>query len=144
MLRSILLQVTQGIGQKRSRPLRLFALVCALSAGFGWMLSAAQAASLFWFKQYKVPTPDSAPRHITVGSDGNLWFTEGAEFFTPNADPDTGGTFHNQIGRITPAGEITEFRVEGCQCFLNDIAQGPDNILYYTSNNQRLGRITTT
>ena len=78
-----------------------------------------------------------------MGSDGNLWFTEGNEFFTPNSDPETGGTFHNQIGRITPEGEITEFRVDGCQCFLNDIVQGPDDILYFTTNNQGLGRITT-
>ena len=74
---------------------------------------------------------------ITVGIDGNLWFTEGNEFFTPN--PDTGGTFQNRIGKITPAGEITEYRVDGCDCFLNDIVQGPDNVLYFTTNNQDLG-----
>jgi virginiamycin B lyase len=132
---------------ERSQALRLFAMVFALVAGLaivlGAMLSATQAASLFSFKQFRVPTDNSEPRHITVGSDGNLWFTEGADFFTPNDDPDTGGTFHNQIGRITPTGEITEFRVEGCQCFLNDIVQGPNNILYFTTNNQGLGRITT-
>jgi sugar lactone lactonase YvrE len=33
--------------------------------------------------------------------------------------------------------------VEGCQCFLNDIEQGPNGVLYFTTNNQRLGRITT-
>ncbi len=133
--------------RERSPALRLFALgfaiVAALAMALGATLSGAQAAGLFKFTQYRVPTADSEPRHITVGSDGNLWFTEGADFFTPNDDPDTGGTFHNQIGRITPEGEITEFRVEGCQCFLNDIVQGPNNILYFTHNNQGLGRITT-
>lgn len=134
--------------RERSQVLRLFALgfaiVAALAIALGATLSAAQAApSPFKFTEYKVPTADSEPRFLTVGSDGNLWFTEGADFFTPNADPETGGTFHNQIGRITPAGEITEFRVEGCQCFLNDIVQGPNNILYYTTNNEGLGRITT-
>jgi streptogramin lyase len=135
------------LGRDRSRALRLFALVFALVAALvivlGAMLSATQAASLFSFKQFRVPTDNSEPSHITVGSDGNLWFTEGADFFTPNDDPDTGGTFHNQIGRITPTGKITEFRVEGCQCFLNDIVQGPNNILYFTTNNAGLGRITT-
>jgi virginiamycin B lyase len=133
---------------RRPSALRLvavvFALVVGLAIALGAMLSAAQAApSLFKFTQYKVPTANSEPRYVTPGSDGNLWFTEGADFFTPNADPDTGGTFHNQIGRITPTGEITEFRVEGCQCFLNDIVQGPGGVLYYTTNNQGLGRITT-
>ena len=133
--------------REHSQVLRLFALgfaiVAALAIALGATLSAAQAARLFKFTQYKVPTADSEPRHITVGSDGNLWFTEGGEFFTPNPDPETGGTFHNQIGRITPTGEITEFRIDGCQCFLNDIVQGPNNILYYTTNNEGLGRITT-
>jgi streptogramin lyase len=133
---------------RRPSTLRLFALALALLVGLavalGATLSVAQAApSSFRFTQHKVPTADSEPRYITPGSDGNLWFTEGADFFTPNDDPDTGGAFHNQIGRITPAGEITEFRVEGCQCFLNDIVQGPNDVLYYTSNNQGLGRITT-
>jgi virginiamycin B lyase len=133
--------------RERSQVLGLFALgfaiVAALAIALGATLSAAQAAGLFSFKQFQVPTDNSEPRYITVGSDGNLWFTEGAEFFTPDADPDMGGTFHNQIGRITPTGEITEFRVEGCQCFLNDIVQGPGGVLYYTTNNQGLGRITT-
>src|SRR5215218_9999864 len=115
--------------RERSQVLRLFtlgfAIVAALAIALGATLSAAQAAGLFSFKQFQVPTDNSEPRYITVGSDGNLWFTEGADFFTPNDDPNTGGTFHNQIGRITPAGEIKEFRVEGCQCFLNDIVQGP-------------------
>jgi streptogramin lyase len=49
--------------------------------------------------------------------------------------------------------EITEFRIEGhdpdnplptqCDCLLNDIVQGPDGVLYFTTNNNSLGRITT-
>ncbi len=132
---------------QRSSKLRLFALVFALVAGLaivlGAMRSTAQAAPVGTLKQFRVPTDNSQPRYIAVGADRNLWFTEGNEFFTPNPDPETGGTFHNQIGRITPAGNIDEFRVDGCQCFLNDIVQGPNRVLYFTTNNQRLGRITT-
>jgi virginiamycin B lyase len=134
---------------RRERPqaLRLFALgfaiVAALAIALGATLSVAQAAGLFKFTQYKVPTAGSEPRHITVGSDGNLWFTEGNEIFTP--DSNMGGTFHRNIGRITPTGEITEFRVEDdkCNCLLNDIVQGPGGVLYFTHNNSGLGRITT-
>jgi virginiamycin B lyase len=132
---------------RRPSALRMFALVLALAAGLaialGAVLSAAQAAPVGALKQFRVPTDNSQPRYIAVGADRNLWFTEGNEFFTPNPDPETGGTFHNQIGRITPAGNIDEFRVDGCQCFLNDIVQGPNRVLYFTTNNQRLGRITT-
>ena len=133
----------------RTRPsaLRLialaFAAAAALAVVLGATLSAAHAADPFRFTQYKVPTANSEPRYIAAGSDGNVWFTEGNDFFTPNPDPDTGGTFHTQIGRITPAGRITEFRVDGCQCFLNDIVQGPNGVLYFTTNNAGLGRITT-
>jgi virginiamycin B lyase len=138
--------------------LRLFALVFALAAGIaialGAMLSAAQAAPLGGLKQFRVPTDNSAPRHITVGSDGNLWFTEGNDIFTPNPDdPTAGGTTHRNIGRITPAGEVTEFRIDSrdpdsplpnqCDCLVNDIVQGPSGILYFTTNNPGLGRITT-
>jgi virginiamycin B lyase len=137
--------------RERSQVLRLFALgfaiVAALAIALGSMLSAAQAApqGLGALKQFRVPTADSQPRHITVGSDGNLWFTEGNEIFTPDPDPEMGGTFHRNIGMITPRGEITEFRVENdkCNCLLNDIVQGPGDVLYFTTNNAGLGRITT-
>ena len=127
--------------RQRSLNPRLFALVLSVVAGLavllGAMLSAAQATPLGSLKEFRVPTDDSQPRHITVGSEGNLQFTERNEFFTPDPDSEMGGTFHNHIGRITPAGEIEEFRVEGCQCFLNDIVQGPGDVLYYTTNNLR-------
>jgi len=142
---------------RRRSTLHLFTLVFALVAGLaialGAMLSAAQAAPVGTLKQFRVPTDNSQPRYIAEGSDGNLWFTEGNEIFTPNPDPNTGGTFHRNIGKITPTGEITEFPIEGrdpdnplptqCDCLLNDIVQGPDDILYFTTNSNSLGRITT-
>src|SRR4051794_13016481 len=30
------------------------------------------------FKSFRVPTANSQPRQITLGSDGNMWFTESA------------------------------------------------------------------
>jgi virginiamycin B lyase len=90
----------------------------------------ALAAPVGTLKQFKVPTANSQPRGITNGSDGNRWFTEGTEF--TNAPP--------KIARITPAGAITEIPVDCNSCILTDIIQGPDNILYFTSNNPFLGR----
>lgn len=91
----------------------------ALSLG-----SAALAAPIGALKQFRVPTANSQPRAITNGSDGNRWFTEGTEF--TSAPP--------RIGRITPAGSITEFDANCESCILTDIVQGPANILYVTSN----------
>jgi virginiamycin B lyase len=124
--------------QQRSSKLRLFALVFALVAGLavllGFTLSAAQAAPVGALKQFRVPTADSEPLSITNGSNGNRWFVEG------NLDSVLESP---AIGRITPAGNITEFPVNCSFCSLSDIVQGPDGILYFTSNDPILGRITT-
>jgi len=96
--------------------------------------SAALAAPVGALKQFKVPTANSQPRAITNGSDGNRWFTEGTEFTGAPA----------KIARITPAGVLTEFApnvADGCNdCIITDIAQGPDGILYITSNDPTLIR----
>ena len=79
--------------------------------------------------EYPTPTANSGPYGITLGPDGNVWFTESA-------------TGVNKIGRITPAGTITEFPVPGEPRF---IAAGPDGNLWFTDDsNQKIGRITTT
>jgi streptogramin lyase len=118
------------------------AVVVGLAMVLGGTLSAAQAGGLYKYKTYKVPTDNSQPRYLTSGSDGNLWFTEGGQVFSPGADPETGGTFHSNIGRITPRGDVTEFPVS-CDCNLDGIEQGADNALYFTSNDfGRLGRMT--
>ena len=45
-------------------------------------------------QEFPVPTASAYPHGITTGPDGNLWF----------AERDV-----NQIGRITPSGQIAEF-----------------------------------
>ena len=40
---------------------------------------------------------------------------------------------------VTPAGAITEISVDCNSCILTDIIQGPDSVLYFTSNNPFLG-----
>ena len=98
------------------------------------LASAALAAPVGTLKQFKVPTANSQPRAITNGPDGNRWFTEGTEFTSAPA----------KIGRITPAGSITEFAPDvaaGCNvCIITDIAQGPGGMLYLTSNDPTLMR----
>ena len=87
------------------------------------------------------------PDHITVGPDGNLWFTErnGVSSCPPSSC--TGGA----IGRITPAGVITEFPIPiggpgpGTNPFPLGIVSVPaDGALWFAqSGTNEIGRITT-
>jgi streptogramin lyase len=65
---------------------------------------------------------------ITAGSDGNLWYTIGA----------------NRIGRITTAGKITEFSISPADGAGYAITAGSDKALWYTlQQTGKIGRITT-
>ena len=75
--------------------------------------------------------------HITAGRDGALWFTEI-------------GT--GKIGRITTAGDVTEFDITTANMHPLSIACAPDGALWFTEANGtrgpaitqiRVGRITT-
>ncbi|HEV3083680.1 MAG TPA: DUF4214 domain-containing protein [Gemmataceae bacterium] len=85
--------------------------------------------------EYNLPSQYSYPFGITAGPDGNLWFTEGR----------VGGY---KIGRISPAGVITEFQVPGTPL---GITAGPDGNLWFTlmqvdtiyyEGTEEIGRIT--
>jgi streptogramin lyase len=109
-------------------------LITAIGVALLLVSGVAIAAPIGMLKQFKVPTAGSSPEHITQASDGNFWFTE-SFVNDQNATP-------HKVGRITPAGEVTEFNV--CDfCFPTDIVQGSDGILYFTKNDASLGRITT-
>src|SRR3954468_12382792 len=112
------------------------AIGAAIAAGLALSpVSTALGASPDHLKQFKVPTAGSSPEHITLASDGNFWFTESFQ--------NSSNTVANNLGRITPAGTVTEFHV--CdQCFPTDVVQGSDGILYYTKNDAPLGRLRTT
>jgi virginiamycin B lyase len=69
------------------------------------------------------------PSQITAGADGNMWFTE------PMA---------NKIGRITPAGVVTEFALPTAGALPTAIASGADESLWFTeAGAAKIGRITT-
>ena len=85
--------------------------------------------------EFPILSENSLPYSITTGPDGNLWFTElGAE----------------QIGRVTPAGRISEFLLPtGMEPLA--ITTGPDGNLWFTErtvdvdgaiSGSRIGRIT--
>jgi len=77
----------------------------------------------------------SEPLNITPGPDGNLWFTDWAY---------VGG--QPAIGRITPAGVITEYRLRTWS-IPRSIVVGPDGNLWFTNRGrasgvQAIGKIT--
>ena len=81
--------------------------------------------------EFTIPTADSKPLGITLGPDGNLWFTAG--------DTPVGGG--NNIGRITRAGVITEFPIPTPNSRPYSISAGPDGNVWFTEAG-KIGRIT--
>ena len=91
---------------------------------------------------------------ITVGPDGNVWFTENgpnnALLLLTVLGSALGGPASSaltQIGRITPAGTITLFPLRDAditRIFLTGITPGPDGALWFgVGGGGRIGRITT-
>jgi virginiamycin B lyase len=74
--------------------------------------------------------PSTRPGNITLGADGNLWFTE---------------LEAGRLGRITASGTITEFPVPGATGLVG-IAAGPDGNIwfgYYNGPDFWIGRADT-
>lgn len=78
---------------------------------------------------HALPDLTSRPLDITIGADQALWFSE-----------ETG----NQIGRLTSAGELTEFPLGEGKRSPIAITLGQDLALWFTEfDGNRIGRITT-
>src|SRR5262245_30194294 len=68
------------------------------------------------------------PLDIVAGPDGNFWFAE----------------MVHRIGRMTPAGVVTEFPIPTASAGPESIVAGPDGALWFTeSGGNKIGRITT-
>jgi virginiamycin B lyase len=74
--------------------------------------------------EFPIGEPGSAPESIVPGPDGSLWFTEA-------------GT--ERIGRITPAGAITEFPIRSRP---TDLVAGHDGNLWYSTDGA-IGHVST-
>ena len=92
------------------------------------------AMSAGQFRSFRIPSDNSQPRHITLGSDGNMWFTESRFDF-------------GRIGRVDSKGKITEFSVPDPASQPDDIVSGPDGALWFTGPSGFpsffIGRVTT-
>jgi len=78
----------------------------------------ASPALAFGVNQYPISPTPSTPGAITLGSDGNVWFTDSQ---------------NNAIGRIIPgAGVVTEYTIPTPNSGVSDIALGSDGNLWFT------------
>ena len=69
-------------------------------------------------------TGSATPTSITTGPDGNVWFTELYKDKT------------GRVGRITPAGVVTDFPLPAGAGVPGPITSGPDGALWYVNSNQ--------
>jgi streptogramin lyase len=103
----------------------------ALCISLGGLLTALVLAAATQARRDQVtefPLPrGSAPVEITMGAEGNLWFTE---------------LRRNQIGRITPSGQVTEFRLDRTET-PRALTAGPEGNIWFTAwRLDRIGRVT--
>ena len=112
---------------KQSRTSTLFFALATLSgvlcasatdAQFDGAVPAAQRQS------FPIPSSDSQPISITLGPDGNFWFTE---------------QNRSQVARITPDGVITEFLTPTFS-FPIGITAGPDGNIWFAEGAAGSGR----
>ncbi len=100
-------------------------VIAAGPEGDLWFTEAANAAEDFEkisrmtpsgqvIGRFALPVPEASVDAIAAGPDGNMWF------------PD-----RNNIGRITPAGQLTEFPLPGLAP-AGGIAAGPDGKMWFT------------
>jgi hypothetical protein len=79
------------------------------------------------YSHWTVPTFNSEPWGITVGPDGNIWFTE---------------LNGNNIGRLDPAsGRIAEFPIGVAGGLPTGITSGPDGNIWFTDNSNKASAI---
>ena len=79
------------------------------------------------------PAPREGGRNdITTGPDQNLWYADS-------------GTSTGIVGRVTPAGQFTEFFIPPQMSLVDSITAGPDGDLWFTEDaSGSIGRITPT
>src|SRR3954470_9973959 len=112
-------------GRQRLRTLGLIGVLVIL----GVLLPPAGGTVESQSSYMEFPGLTGSAQFVTTGPDGNVWFTEQSA---------------NRIGRISPAGTVTEFVVPTASSTPQFITTGPDGALWFTElSANKIGRITT-
>jgi streptogramin lyase len=121
---------SQGRSRKLHRQKMMLILAIVASVLFLYIQPVAAAPTITEFHVSDV----GVPQGIAAGPDGNLWFTE---------------FYDNVVGRITPQGKSTLFRLNTVNS-ATYITNGPDGALWVTllndvggSTTNQIGRLTT-
>jgi virginiamycin B lyase len=78
----------------------------------------------------------SSASALTLGPDGNLWFTE--------SSPSSSGVPTASVGQITTAGVISEFPLNPTDNVVSALTAGPDQNLWFSAAASTESRATTT
>jgi streptogramin lyase len=103
-------------------------LILSLVAGSALAPAAALAAPTI--AEYGVGVSGATPKSMALASDGNVWFADDAN--------------HANIGRVTPAGTITEFN-NGLShdAHLGDLTAGAGGLWVTETDKNNVARVTT-
>lgn len=95
--------------------------------------AVASATPLGTVTQHNVLTAGAKPVRITAGADGNLWFSE----------REAGGEEPGVIGRVTPAGVVSEFKTGlAVPSGPHSLTVGGDGDVWFSDTYGHLGSIT--
>jgi virginiamycin B lyase len=108
--------------------------LCAVVTTILVALAVGPSASADPITSVKLPPDSFHDGGLVAGPDGNIWL----------GNPRSGGPDgYDFIDRITPQGELTEFRLPSPQPFVAALASGPDgNVWFSECLAQRIGKIT--
>jgi virginiamycin B lyase len=85
------------------------------------------------FEKPEFPGEEADPNALAVDTRGNMWFTDGS--------PDEESKY--QVGYVTPAGTVNEFKVPTVESDPADIALGSDGAMWFTEEGAgQIGRVT--
>ena len=79
-------------------------------------------------QEFPLPANTTGVSNLTMGSDGNIWFTS---------------TYGSDISRMTPTGQVTTFPLTPKSSLTSSITSGPDGALYVASYEGNIYRVTT-
>jgi virginiamycin B lyase len=85
--------------------------------------------------------PDIAADHLAAGPDGNVWFFGGPVQNQTGPSPSPTTQPREQLGRITPQGQVTEFDLGGPKFPATGLVALPDGNLWFSIAGS-VGRIT--
>ncbi len=157
-------------------PLAHLNLNSALLRAFGFaaatmllVLSVTLSANASQFREFHIDSRYGGISDIAKGPDGNVWFTNfgigrispsgvssqitlglssNADVLTTGADGNVWFLEQHKVGKITPAGRVTEYDVRSTYPYFfltpsYGITLGPDGNVWFTEYwNRRIGRVT--